>query len=173
MSGFQTCALPFSDGGRKRAGAYTAPLAAAVKQGVDGDAFANPQCADALGSVNLVGGGGDQGAGVERARDTPEALHGVAEQERPPAAGDGGDFGDGLDGADLVVDEHGGNEAGAGVDATGEEVEIDEAVRLHGRDIDLETLCSEPLDRIEHAGMFGGEGDDLAFFGGETRGRAL
>src|SRR3546814_16428429 len=71
-----------AEGGRKRAGADTALLAAAVKQGVDGDAVANPQCADALGSENPVAGEGDHVEGVERYRDTHEALHGVAAQER-------------------------------------------------------------------------------------------
>src|SRR3546814_13754839 len=97
-----------AEGGRKRAGADTALLAAAVKQGVDGDAVANPQCADALGSVNLVAGEGDHVAGVERDRDTPAALHGVAAQAGSPPSGDGGGFGYGLDGADPARERHGG-----------------------------------------------------------------
>src|SRR3546814_18768352 len=76
-----------TEGGRKRAGADTPLLASAVKQGVDGDAVANPQCADALGPVNLGAGEGDPATGDERDGATPQGPHGRAEQERTRAAG--------------------------------------------------------------------------------------
>jgi hypothetical protein len=89
-----------------------------------------------------------------------------------PGRGRGGDLGDRLDHADLVVDQHGGDEAGALVDALGGEVEVDEAVGPTRGGCRPRSPGAEPFDRVEHAGMFGGEGDDRRV-GREAGGGAL
>jgi hypothetical protein len=100
---------------------------------------------------------------MEREGNTAEALHCIAEKERAPGAGHGGDPIDRLDDADLVIDQHRGDEAGAFVDEPIERVEVGGAVGVDGRKLDVEALAAEPFDRVEDAGMFGGKGDDAAF----------
>lgn len=148
-------------------------LTAAVKERIDRYAVSNPEPTDALGAVDLVCRDGDHITGIKRHRHTPEALDGVAEDERAVPAGDGGHVGDRLNDADLVVDEHRGDEAGPTVDPIREEIEINETVGPDGEDVSLESLPAEPFHRIEHAGMFGGKRDNLAPRVGQPRRRAL
>jgi hypothetical protein len=66
--GEQPRRLAEADAERRRqgSGADAALLAAAVEQGIDGDAAADPQRADPFGPVHLVPGDGDHVAGVQR-----------------------------------------------------------------------------------------------------------
>jgi hypothetical protein len=162
-----------AQGRRQGAGAKAALLPAAVEQRVELDASADPEAAYAFGSMHLVRGDGDHVAGVQGNVDAAERLDGVAEEERAAGVGELGEALDRLDDADLVVDQHGGDEAGAVVDPLGGKVEVDEAVRLDGEDVRFETLGAQPFDRVEHAGMFGGEGDDPAPVLGQACGGAL
>ena len=160
---------------RQRAGADAAFLAAAVEQRIERDPVADPERADALGAVDLVGGDGDQVAGVERERHAAEALDGVAEEAARRARG-----------------------RCAAISATGwitpisllTSIAATRPVRVvdrgsrrrsrstrpsapTGRISTSKPCAAEPFDRVEHAGMLGGEGDDPAPVLGQPRSGAL
>src|SRR4029453_7320175 len=95
-------------GGRGGAGARRAPRAAAGEERTQGGPGPDHQGADAGGAAELVGGQGEQVDAVGGHVDPgqPGGLDGVAEQDRPGAAGQLGRGRDRLAGADLVVGRH-------------------------------------------------------------------
>jgi hypothetical protein len=63
--------------------------------------------------------------------------------------------------SDFVVDQHGGDQAGAVLEAGGKQMQVDQPVRAD-RDTSTSKPCSQARRPIEHASMFGRERDDLA-----------
>jgi hypothetical protein len=93
-------------------GAALALVRAAVQHGGEADVLADEEDADAFGGVELVTGEGEEvdvlkrtfGAQVEW--EFAGGLDCVGVEERAGGVGDGGELGDGLDDAGLVVGEH-------------------------------------------------------------------
>ena len=105
-------------------------VGAAVLEGVDGLPCFEVEKSRAFGAVKLVSG---DGKGIEVLSIEgifAEGLDGIAMEENSFGAAEGGDFGDGLDGAGFVVGGHDGNERGGGRAGIGEGVEIDETVAI-------------------------------------------
>ena len=78
-------------------------LTATVDERLECKALANPESADRLGTVDLVGAAGDQ-VGSLGDRHAAETLHRVAEHQRAHLPGNGGDLGDRLNNPDLIID---------------------------------------------------------------------
>ena len=96
------------------AGAPVALVASAGEDGREPHAAADPERADTLGAVELVGRQRQQ-VHAERAhvyRHLADGLHGVGVEQGAVASSDRGQVGDRLDGADLVVGVHDGDDGG-------------------------------------------------------------
>ena len=74
-------------------------------------------------------------------------------------------LGDRLDHADLIVDQHHRDHGGLVVDHRLGHVEIDQAVGADLKADDLDALAFEPFGGVEHRGMLGRDGDQLAALG--------
>ena len=124
--------------------------------GLDVDAVAHHERADALRAAELVGAHRHQvGGRRQRGHVEPrEGLHGVGVEGgvRRPVAHDGRHLGQRLDGADLVVGQHHRHHADAVVEGIGEGVEVDDAVGSHGND-----AAAERLARVQHGVVLGGQ----------------
>ena len=77
--------------------------------------------------------------------DLADGLRGVGVEGDAVLACDVGDLGDRLDGADLVVGVHDGDEDGAGLDRAGDVVGVDQAVAVDRQD---GQPVPEPLDEV-------------------------
>ena len=91
---------------------------AAVEKLAQARAAANVERADALGRVEFVAGEGEQ-IDLQRVhveRNFPGGLHGVGVEIDVGFGGDAADFFERLDGAELVVGVHDGDENGFGAD---------------------------------------------------------
>ena len=103
-------------------GAALALVGAAVHHRGEADVAADEEDADTLGGVHLVAGDGEEidvlewAVGAEVDRDLAGGLDGVGVEEGSGGMGDGGECGDGLDDAGLVVREHDADEFGVGAD---------------------------------------------------------
>ena len=97
------------------AGAAVALLASAGHLRDQPRAAADPQRAGALRAGELVAGDGQQIDAERRdvERQLAGRLHGVGVEQRAARVGDGGELGDRLDGADLVVGVHHRDQRGA------------------------------------------------------------
>ena len=121
------------------AGAALALVGAAVEERGEADVAADEEDAGALRGVHLVAGDGEQvdvlerGLGAEVEGELAGGLDGVGVEESAGGVGDGGEFGDGLDDAGLVVGEHDGDEPRVGAEGGCEGGGLDEAVRGAGR----------------------------------------
>ena len=152
----------------ERSRSHAALVTAAVDDG--GDAHAglatDPESADALRPVHLVGADGDRVhlhlLDVEG--HLSESLHGVAVEQDALLAAEGTDLGDRLDGPDLVVREHDGNEDRLVGDRCAQLVEGDAAVLLDRQVRDAVALPLEALASIEHGLVLGATGDDVIAF---------
>src|SRR5262249_57226194 len=90
-----------------------------------------------------------------------ERLGRVGVDEHAAFAGDGGDFADRLERADLVVGVHDAYERGAPIDGLADGVGIDEAVAVHGQDGDAAAQALEELARLQGGGVVHRAGDDV------------
>lgn len=141
-------------------------LAAAVQDGYGGLVAAEEQGTDAVGAADLVaadGHGGEAAVG-EVDVELPEGLDGVGVQRDPVLAGDGGQFADRHDGADLVVGPHHGGQGhvvGVALDGLPEGLGVHTAVAVHGQVLDAGALVfGEPVDGVEHGVVLDGAGQD-------------
>ena len=154
------------------AGAHVALLAAAVQQRRAGDVAAEQQRADADRAAELVPGDGQRGdaAGGEVDRHLADRLDRVGVERHPVLGGDRGQLGDRLDGADLVVGPHRGDQrrprrrarparraappgrAGP-TPSTGSQV------------TSAPSCCDQPVDRVEHGVVLDRAGDHPASAG--------
>lgn len=141
-------------------------LTAAVQDGYGALVPAEQQCADAVGAADLVAADrhGGEAAVAEVDVELPEGLDGVGVQRDPGLAGDGRQFADRHDGADLVVGPHDGGQGhvvGVALDGLAEGVGVDAPVAVHGQVLDLRALVlGEPVDGVEHGVVLDGAGDD-------------
>jgi hypothetical protein len=93
-------------------GAALAFVCAAVEHGGEADVAADEEDSDAFGGVDLVAGESEEVDVLERAfgreieRELARGLDGVGVEEGAGGVGDGGEFGDGLDDAGLVIRVH-------------------------------------------------------------------
>src|ERR1700722_1683348 len=112
------------------AGTAIAFVMAAVKNGSDRHAGAQVQSADALGPVKFVSGDGKQidAEAVDIDGEFAGGLHGVGVEEDSGGARDLADFFDGLNGAELVVGMHDGDERGIVAHGAANIFGIDEAI---------------------------------------------
>ena len=158
-------AEPHDGGHVQGAAAHAALVAAAVDDRGDAHAglAAHPQRADALGAVELVGADGDQVdlhlLDVEG--QFPDALHRVAVEEDALPLHHRADLGDGLDGSDLVVREHDGNQDGLVGDRVADLLRGHPAVLVDLEVGDLEALALEPLAGVQDRLVLGPGGDDV------------
>ena len=88
-------------------------------------------------------------------------------------AGDGGQLGNGLDGADLVVGEHDGGERGVGADGRLEIGGAHQAVLVHGQVGHLEALLLQGLAGVEHRMVLDGARDEVLALAGVGAGESL
>ena len=76
---------------------------------------------------------------------------------------DRADLLDGLDGADLVVGEHDGHEAGVVADGVGDLLRGDEPVRVHVEQRHLKALLFQALEGVQHGVVLERGGNDVLF----------
>ena len=132
--------------------AAVALLAAAGDERLQADAAADPQRAGALGPAELVGRNRQQ-VDAERAdahRQLARGLHGVGVEQRPVAAGDGGQVGHRLDRAYLVIGVHDRYEGRAIGNQPTQGVGIGDAAAAHRQDAQLEPPPGQRLGGLQH-----------------------
>ena len=127
------------------AGAAVALLASAGHLRDQPRAATDPQRAGALRAGELVAGDGQQIDAERRdvERQLAGRLHGVGVEQRPAGVGDGGERGDRLDGADLVVGEHHRDQRGAIGDQGGQGIGRDDAGAIDAEPADLPAAAGE------------------------------
>jgi len=147
-----------------RAGAALAFMPSAKLRTAEFDALADEKRAGAFGRAELVAGDRveihAQGRHVEP--DFASGLDAVGMQERASFVRDGGNFGDGLDGAGLVVGVHDGDQAGIGCDGLTDGVGIDHALRVHRDARDVDAAAFEFGGGFKHGRVFDLRDDDAA-----------
>ena len=149
----------------QRPAAHPALVAAAIDDGSDADArlAADPERADSLGTVDLVG---RQGSQVDLhflhvERHLAHALHRVDVEEHALLAGHLAEFRDGLQGPDLVVREHDRDEDRLVRDRLAELLCGNTAEFVRRQVGDVETLPLEPLGGIQRRLVLGADRDDV------------
>jgi len=154
-----------ADGGGDIFGAGAAVALVVAAEGVlgQGCALADVEGADALGAIDFVGAEAEEVDApiVDVDGDAAGGLDGVAVEEDVCFAGDAGDFADGLEGADFVVDGHEGDEAGVGAERAAEVIGIDDAGGGDGEDGEGVAEAVELFGDVEDGGVFDGGGDDV------------
>ena len=90
-------------------------------------------------------------------------LDGVGVEQNALFLADRADLPDGLDGADLVVGEHDGHEAGVVADGVGDLLRGDEPVRVHVEQRHLKALLFQALEGVQHGVVLERGGNDVLF----------
>ncbi len=141
-------------------------LPAAVQDGYGALVPAEEQRSDAVGAADLVAadGHGGEAAVAEVDVELSEGLDGVGVQRDLGLTGDGGQFADRHDGADLVVGPHDGGQGdvvGVAPDGFAEGVGVHAPVAVDGQVVDLGALVlGEPVHGVEDGVVLDGAGDD-------------
>ena len=122
-----------------RAGTKAGLLEAAEELWLKLDAMPHDQCADAEGSVELVGGDGHRGGAefAEIDRQLADDLGGIGVQRDAVFGANRGQFGDGLQNARFVLAQHRRDEPRFGAKQIGQLVDADHAVRVDAQSIDM------------------------------------
>jgi len=89
-------------------------------------------------------------------RDLAERLDAIHVQQDAGFARDDGDFGDGLERAELVVGVHDGDQHGLGAQLAADVIGVDHAARGHSKASYLHAFGGELLASREHRGVFDG-----------------
>ena len=144
-------------------GTHPVFLAAAVDHRPYGDAVADVERADAFRSAELVPGHGEQVhvQFVDGERDFADGLGGVGVKQRTGLMGEGGEFGDGLDRAGLVVGVHHGHQQRVGRERCLQVGRVDQTVGVDRQDGDADALSGKGLTGLQDGRVFGGLGDHL------------
>ena len=147
---FQGCSHRRDAGDVFCAAALAALLRAALDEVREDDAAAGIEHADALRPVELVGGEAQHVDVhlIDVDLHVARRLDGVGVEQNALFLADRADLPDGLDGADLVVGEHDGHEAGVVADGVGDLLRGDEPVRVHVEQRHLKALLFQALDTI-------------------------
>lgn len=141
------------DGGDGLGTAPPAPLlGAALDEVLQLHGLFAVQRADALGGVELVAGEGEHVNVVlfHVHRHMTHGLYRVSVEQNAPLPAESADLPDGLEGADLVVGEHDGHEAGVGADGRRQLLHPDHAVFVDGEVGDLKALLFQFGQGVEH-----------------------
>lgn len=134
-------------------------VAASVLAGGEVDALADVEHADALRGVQLVAGDCVEIDVLEIDGDFAGGLDAIGMEERAGGVRDFGHRFDVLDGAELVVGVHDGDERGVGADGVPDSSGRDEAVRVGFDDGDVEIAAGG-----EDGGVLNVRGDDVAVY---------
>src|SRR5258708_5930605 len=121
--------------------------------------FSHPQCADALGPMDLVGRHRDEVRTLAEFQPA-ERLHGIAQHQGAGLMRHVRDLRNRLSDADLVVDHHHRDQQHAVVELASEQIEVEAAVVLDWKNGEVDALAREPFAAVENRGMFGGYVDD-------------
>ena len=101
---------------------------------------------------------------AERQLALPEPLHrvDVYQRVRRPRARQPGDLAHRVDRAELVRDEHLGDEHGVGAQHVAEVVEVERAFGVEAREVDLEAFVHQREGGLAHGGVFRRSDDHMA-----------
>ncbi len=145
------------------AGPLAPLLSAALDEVGQDDALFGVEDANALGTVELVGGEGQKINVVflHVDGDVAHSLDRVGVEENAGPAADGADLPDGLDGADLVVGVHDGDQAGLRRDGGLHLLGRHQTVAVDVQISDGEALFFQLLQGVEHGVVLKGRGDDV------------
>ncbi len=148
------------------AGAAIAFMSAPEKQRLERSIFADVQRAHAFWPVELVCGDREEidfeFADVDA--NFARGLHRIAMKINIRFESDAPDFGDGLDGAELVIRVHHGDENGFGAKRAAHILGIDNAVTGDREPGDFDALLFESFDGVEDGVVLDGRADDVLFF---------
>ena len=144
-----------------------------------GGRSADEEDSDAFGGVDLVAGEGEEVDVLERAfggeveGELAGGLDGVGVEESAGCVGDGGEFGDGLDDAGLVVGVHDADEFGVGAEGGFRAAGSMRPCGVQGRKVtSTVVLFARDFGGVEDGVVLDGGGDEVggfavAGFGGE------
>lgn len=147
-----------------RAGAAAIFVAAAKLEGMERDALADEEGADAFGGAHFVAAEGVE-IDAELAQGDGEAagdLDAVGVEEGAVFVGDGSEFGQGLEGAEFVVGVHDGDEGRIGAEGLPQVGGRDETLRIDGEEGDGMALGLEGLEGGQDGGVFDLAADEVA-----------
>ena len=146
-----------------RAGAEAALMMAAEEKLAKTCAALDEERANSFRGVQLVAGEGKQvqleGPYVDR--KFADRLHGVGVEEQVGFGGDAPDFCEGLNGAELVVRVHDGDQHRVGPNGPAKFVQIDQAINRDGKIGDGDALFFESLAGVEDGFVFDGRGNNV------------
>jgi len=127
------------------------------------DATADIEGADALGSVKLVAGDGEQinPQLIDADRNLAGRLGGVAMEHGAVGVGDGRQFGDGLDGADLVVGVHDADQEGLFPESGLEVAGGDHAIPVNRQNREFKAQGLEMRGHLDDGGMLNRGNDEM------------
>src|ERR1700678_1528294 len=163
---FAGFAEAYDAGDVESAGPHAALVASAVVESGNldaGVAAANVERADALGTVEFVGGKREDVDvhGVHVDGDLAQSLHAVGVEDYAFFVAELADFGYRLDGADLVVGKHDGDQDGLVVNGPTQVFHVDEAVGLYRQIGDAVAVFFKALAGVEDGLVLGDLGDDM------------
>src|SRR6266403_2402690 len=136
---------------------------AAIKKLAQTRATANVESADALWTVELVSGEGEQVDSklVHVNRYFSCRLHGVGVEIDVPLLGDASYLIEGLDGAELVVGVHDGDQHSFRPYSSLQFVEIDLGFTICREESNAHRVLFQCLTRVQHRFVFDGGGNDV------------
>src|SRR5579863_10473597 len=145
------------------AGAPAAFVSGTMDQGLDGNPAANIERADFLRGVDLMAGDGKQidTELIYIRRNLPDGLRRVRMQKDAMRVGDCCDFGDRLNGADLVVGVHDADQKRVASDRLADVVGVNQTAAVYG---DIGYRRAQPLKEpawLEDRGMLDLRCDDV------------
>ena len=151
--------------------AAVALVAGAVHELFQPDAGPDIQRADALGSVEFVAGHGEQvdAQVVHLDGDLADGLGTVAVHQGAVAVGDFSDLGDGLDGTDLVVGVHDGDQRRFRRDGLLNLSSVNHAVLVDRQVGGAEPVRLQVAADLGHGRMLDRRGDDVVAPAGDRR----
>src|SRR6266853_660731 len=148
-----------------RAGTEAALVMSAVEKLAQTGSATNVQSADALGRIQCMSGNREQihAERVDVDGNFTCGLHSVGVEINVGFLGDAADFLEWLDGAELVVGVHDGDENGFGPDGSAKVAEINLTVGASCKVSEANAALFERLASVEDSFMFDGAGNDMLF----------
>ena len=146
-----------------RTGAHAALVVAAVKKLLQASSASDIEGTDAFGAVDFVAGKREQ-IELELIHihgNFSGGLHGIGMEVDVGVLGDAADFFERLDGAELVVGVHDGDERGFVTNGTAQIFEVDQAILVDVKISYVYALLFESLAGVEDGFMFHKRSDDV------------